>query len=314
MIYTVTLNPALDRELTVPAVSFDTVLRASALRIDFGGKGFNVSRALAALGVESVALGFVGGLTGWRIDEGLAALGIATDFVQIGDETRTNVSIVSEMKAHHLKVNEAGPAITPNEVAALLNKIDRLARPDDWWVLSGSLPQGVAPTIYAEIVERVQAAGGKAIVDTSGTSLQPACQAGPYLVKPNALEAGELTGLLVDSIEAVRLASQQIQTLGVRHVLVSLGKQGALLRNDSHTWLAEPPHIEERNPIGAGDASVAGLVYGVSHQLDWPEALCWSMGCGAAAASLPGTAVGSREMVTRMTEQVSLHSFRNALE
>ncbi|GAB4423138.1 MAG: 1-phosphofructokinase [Anaerolineae bacterium] len=308
MIYTVTLNPALDRELTVPALQFDAVLRASALRVDFGGKGFNVSRALAALGAESVALGFVGGLTGRRIAEGLAGLGIATDFVEIAGETRTNVSIVSQTETHHLKVNEAGPTIAPAEVAALLEKIAALATPGDWWVLSGSLPPGAPVAIYADIIKQVQTAGGRAIVDTSGPPLADACRAAPYLAKPNAVEAGELTGLPVNSPEQVRAAARQMQALGVPHVLVSLGKDGALLCAGEETWLVTPPPIEERNPIGAGDASVAGLVYGLSRGMDWPSALRWSMGSGAATASLPGTAVGSRELVAELAEGVKVGS------
>ena len=308
MIYTVTLNPALDRELTVPALEFDAVLRASAFQLDFGGKGFNVSRVLAKLGVESVALGFVGGLTGRRIAEGLAGLGIATDFVEISDETRTNVSIVSETEAHHLKVNEAGPTITSDEVAVLFDKIRGLARSGDWWVLSGSLPPGVEPTIYAEIIQLVQAAGGQAILDTSGPALHHACEVGPFLAKPNDVELGELTGLPVATPDEVRVAARQVQALGVPHVLVSQGKNGALLCSGQETWLALPPPIEERNPIGAGDSSVAGLVYGLSQQLDWPETLRWSMGCGAATASLPGTAVGSKELVEQLKAQVCVQA------
>ena len=108
MIYTVTLNPAVDRELRVPAIEFDTVLRASAWRVDFGGKGFNVSRMLCALGAESVALGFAGGRAGELLRDGLHALGIATDFVWVPGETRTNVSIVSEAPPRYVKVNEPG--------------------------------------------------------------------------------------------------------------------------------------------------------------------------------------------------------------
>src|SRR4051794_19429177 len=119
MIYTVTLNPALDRELTVPALVFDDVLRASATRVDCGGKGFNVGRMLGALGAESVALGFAGGHTGSMLRDGLAALGIATDFVWVAGETRTNISIVTTRYDRHIKVNEPGPTISPNEQAEL---------------------------------------------------------------------------------------------------------------------------------------------------------------------------------------------------
>ena len=309
MIYTVTLNPGLDRELTVPAIEFDTVLRTSALQLDFGGKGLNVSRALAALGTESVAMGFVGGPTGQQLVDGLAAIDIATDFVEISGDTRTNISIVSQSETHHIKVNEAGPAITPTEVATLLDKIRGVAQPGDWWVLSGSLPPGVDPLIYAEIIKLVQGAGGQAILDTSGAALRHACKVGPFLAKPNAIEAGELTGQPVDSPAAVQVAARQIQAMEVPNVLISLGKDGALLSSGSQAWLAEPPAIEERNPVGAGDASVAGLVYGLSHQFEWLEALRWSMGCGAAAASLSGTAVGSKALVEQLQAQVSIREF-----
>ena len=119
MIYTVTLNPALDRELTVPALAFDEVLRATATRGDFGGKGLNVSRMLASLGAKSVALGFAGGHTGQALREGMAALGIATDFTPVAGETRTNISIVAQDHEHHIKVNEPGPTISGEEQEAL---------------------------------------------------------------------------------------------------------------------------------------------------------------------------------------------------
>lgn len=165
MIYTLTLNPALDRELTVPAFAFDKVLRATAVRVDWGGKGFNVSRALTALGAESIALGFVGGVTGESLRVGLAELGIRTDFVQVAGETRTNVSIVTEDHTHYLKVNDPGPTITLAEQTALLQKIRAFAQPGDWWVLAGSLPPGVPANFYAQVIQLVQSAGGHAALD-----------------------------------------------------------------------------------------------------------------------------------------------------
>ncbi|HMQ55233.1 MAG TPA: 1-phosphofructokinase [Anaerolineae bacterium] len=306
MIYTLTLNPALDKELTVPEIVFDTVLRASAERVDFGGKGFNVSRALAALGQESVALGFVGGATGRLIATGLAELGIKTAFVEIGQETRTNVSIVSQSQAHHLKVNEAGPTISPAEQASLLAKIEALAQPGDWWVLSGSLPPGLAPAIYGDIIQRIQAADARAILDTSGAPLKLGCAAGPFLAKPNGVEAEQLTGLPVSSPTEAAAATTAVHGLGVPHVLISLGRAGALLSDGRQSWLATPPAIRERNPIGAGDASVAGLVWGLSQGLALPDALRWSMASGAAAASLSGTAVGSKAQVEPLVDQVKI--------
>ena len=128
MIFTVTLNPALDKEYIVPQIVFDDVMRMKNLQIDFGGKGFNVSRMLTSLGEENTALGFVGGHTGEVIKAGLEALGISTDLSLIKDETRTNISIVDQDDCHYVKLNEAGPQVSPSETSAFLEKMDMMLK------------------------------------------------------------------------------------------------------------------------------------------------------------------------------------------
>jgi 1-phosphofructokinase family hexose kinase len=304
MIYTVTLNPALDRELTVPAIQYDEVLRATEVRIDYGGKGLNVSRALRALGQKSVAVGFVGGITGKRFVDGLPCLDIEIDFVEIKDETRTNISIVTTNQSRYLKVNEPGPKITSQEQAGLLRKIEGLATAGDWWVLSGNLPRGVPCEFYAQIIHLVQAAGGRVVLDTSGEPLKHGCQAQPYLVKPNAAEAAELTGIAVTTPADAREAVMAIMALGAKNVFMSFGKIGALLADGQQAWFAAAPKIEERNPIGAGDCAVAGLTWGLSQNLTPSEALRWGVASGSAAASLAGTTVGDYALVASLVEQV----------
>src|SRR5512141_2264913 len=132
MIYTLTLNPAVDRELTVPAMEFDSVLRASESRIDFGGKGFNVSRLLKGMNEPSTAVGFLGGRAGELLQDGLQSLGIGCDFVWVPGETRTNVSVVTQSHDHYLKVNEKGPLVDEAKQKELLDKIDVLAKHGDW--------------------------------------------------------------------------------------------------------------------------------------------------------------------------------------
>lgn len=306
MIYTVTLNPALDRELTVPSIEFDEVLRATESRVDCGGKGFNVSRMLAALGAESVALGFAGGRTGDALRDGLEALGIATDFVAIAGETRTNVSIVTHAHDRHVKANEPGPTISDDEQAALVARVRERARPGDWWVLAGSLPPGVAPAIYADLIRHVQAAGGRAVLDTSGPALRHGCAARPFLIKPNAAEASQLTGLPIGSVEQALAAAEALA--GIEHVAISMGKAGALLASRGDGWLAAAPAIRERNPIGAGDALVAGLVWGLSREYAPPDALRWGVACGTIAAGRPGTAVGSYGEVAELMRRIEARS------
>jgi len=306
MIFTVTLNPAVDRELVVPAIEFDSVLRAIDWRVDYGGKGFNVSRLLVSLGSPSVAVGFAGGRSGELLRDGLSSLGIETDFVWIDGETRTNVSIVSQVDHRYVKANEPGPVISPESREQLLEKIRSLAKRDDWWVLAGSLPPGVTEPIYARMVEILREQGAKAILDTSGSALKQGCKAGPYLVKPNAFEAHQLSGLPVGTPAEIAAAAAAILEMGPEHIVTSLGKDGAMLLEDGQAWIAKSPKIEERNPIGAGDSMVGGLVWGLQQNLSLGEALRWGVACGAATASLSGTAVGTREMVEDLYDKVTI--------
>jgi len=306
MIYTLTLNPALDVELTVETLTYNQVLQALNTRTDCGGKGFNVSRALAALGQASTALGFIGGGIGQRLKEGLRQMGISTDFVVVSDETRINVSIVTDPSSDYFKVNQPGPTIKDEEAEALYQKVQTLSQPCDTWVLSGSLPPGVATDIYAQIIHTVQTRGAKTLLDTSGEPLRMGCKGRPFAVKPNTVEAQKLTGIEIEDIDTARAAAEEVQSLGIPVVVLSLGKDGALLSHSEGTLLAKPPAIQEGNPIGAGDALVAGLVWGLNQEMNLVEALRWAIASGTIAASLPGTGVGSQEQVERLEKEIRI--------
>lgn len=310
MIYTVTLNPAVDRELTIDEFAFDTVLRARAARVDCGGKGFNVSRMLASLGSKSVALGFAGGKSGELLAQMLTALNIETAFTWIEGETRTNVSVVTEQHNRYLKVNEAGPTVSEAAQASLLKQIEQLVQPGDWWVLAGSLPPGVPQSVYARMVGLIQTGGGQVILDTSGAALVDGCEERPFLVKPNDAEASSLSGLPIHSAEDAVAAAKKVQQLGPQNVVISLGKAGAIFSDAQTAWQATSPSIEERNPIGAGDSMVGGLVHGLSQGQSVAEAMRWGIACGAATASMAGTAVGSLSMVEALQKQVKIKQFK----
>ena len=306
MIFTVTLNPAVDRELTVDSIAFDTVLRASDWQVDCGGKGFNVARMLKSLGVASTALGFAAGKTGELLEKRLQALGIETDFTWVEGETRTNVSIISSDNGRYVKVNEPGPTIADEHLVRLKEKIKARARSGDWWVVAGSLPPGVPAEFYGEIIEIIHSVGAKVFLDTSSEALRRSCSAGPLLVKPNAEEAHELTGLPVGDTREIAEAGTAICTMGPANVIVSLGKDGALLVNGNDVWKAASPKITEKNPIGAGDSMVAGIVWGLSEGAKLSEALRRGIACGAATASQNGTAVGSLSQVKELLQKVQL--------
>ena len=308
MIYTLTLNPAIDRELTVEKIEYDKVLSAMEARVDLGGKGFNVSRMLMSLGTSSVAVGYVGGNTGRRLEDGLHALGIDSDFVWVESETRTNISIVTQVHDRYIKVNEKGPLVDEAKQAELLDKIDSIARAGDWWVLAGSLPPGVDESFYARIIKVLADRQAIAILDTTGEALRLGCYEKPFLIKPNGEETQALTGLPVDTPAQVATAATELRKMGAENVVISLGKSGALLQAEGATWLVHPPVIEEKNPIGAGDSMVGGLVWALAQGIPLHEALSWGVASGAAAASLSGTDVGSLTLITELMLQVRIEA------
>ena len=306
MIYSLTVNPALDRELTVPEIRMNEVLRAEIVRVDCGGKGLNVSRALASLGQPSVAMGFVGGDTGRRLERELAAAGVETDFLTVCGETRTNVCIVTAGSERQIKVNEPGPPVTQAEQDGLLAMIDRRVQRDDWWVVSGSLPPGADPRFYARVIVIIRGKGGRDLLDTSDDALQFGCAAKPYLVKPNATEAGRLTGVDVLDARSARAAAAELHRQGAEIAVISLGVQGALLSTSTAGWFASPPQVAVRNANGAGDALLAGLVYSLSRGAEFPDALRTGVACGTVAAGMNGTAVPAKVEVDRLAAQVQV--------
>lgn len=310
MVYTLTLNPAIDREFTVPEVKFDSVLRASQSCVDFGGKGFNVSRLLKNMGGASTAVGFLGGRAGELLHDGLRNLGIGTDFVLIAGETRTNVSIVTQSHNHYIKVNEKGPPVDAVKQKELMDKVDSLAKFGEWWVLAGSLPPGISDNFYARVMKVLNMHGVRTILDITGESLRLGCAEKPYLVKPNVEEARALTGLPMNTFTEIAAAATEIRKMGAQNVVVSMGKAGALLQTSKDTWLAYSPKIKEKNPIGAGDSMVGGLVWALSQGIALKESLSWGVASGAATASLNGTEVGSRPLIEELFSQVRSESVK----
>jgi len=308
MIYTLTLNPAIDRELTVDKVEYDKVLTAVEARVDLGGKGFNVSRMLMSLGTPSVAVGFVGGNTGRRLESGLRDLGIDSNFVWVDTETRTNISVVTQVHDHYIKVNEKGPLVNKAKQAELLDKIKSIAQAGDWWVLAGSLPPGIDDSFYARIIKVLNERQAVAILDTTGEALRLGCLEKPFLIKPNGEETQALTGMPVDTPAQVALAAAELRKMGAENVVISLGKSGALLQTAEATWMVHPPVVKEKNPIGAGDAMVGGLVWALARDIPLEEALSWGVASGAAAASLSGTDVGSLDLITELRSQVRIEA------
>jgi len=306
MIHTVTLNPALDKTLVASGLLPEVINRARVVQVDWGGKGINVSRALHNLGVESVAMGFLGGAAGTLLQRGLAEVGIQTAFTRIAGETRTNLTIHDRERNALVKLNEAGPLIGTQEMEALRVRIRERIGPGDICVMSGNPPPGVPDDAYAMLVTIVQEGGGRAFLDTSGAPLRPGCAAAPYLIKPNREEAEQvLERELGDEPDLLR-ALQEFLEMGIKVVLLSLGGDGALAADAHGVSWARPPEVPVRSDIGAGDSLLAGFVHGLTKGWRLPEALRWAVAAGTAAVMEEGTGVCSLARTAELFPQVTL--------
>jgi 1-phosphofructokinase family hexose kinase len=300
MIFTITLNPVIDRTLTIPEIRFNDVIHARPAQLDWGGKGFNVSRALKVLGMESVALGFLGGVTGKQIQDGLNKLGIQNDFTWISGTTRTNVVILEENSGKHIKVNEPGPTIFSDEIDKFYNKLLDYLGDGDTWVLSGSLPLGVNSGIYRDLISLIQSKGSKAVLDTSGEMLRLGLEASPYLIKPNRIEAEQVCEFPLSVKDDLLKAVDFFKKKGVELIAISLGAEGLFFAWDTGVEWVKPPPIRAGNPTGAGDALLAGILYSLVNKLSYPDVTRWAVACGSAAAQGAEVGLANREAVTNL--------------
>ncbi|GAB49443.1 1-phosphofructokinase [Mobilicoccus pelagius] len=298
MIVTVTSNPSVDRTITVGRLRHGEVNRADDARTDPGGKGINVSRAVAAHGGDTLAVLPVGGAHGRMMTDLLTGTGVPVRAVPISEGIRANVAIV-EPDGTTTKVNEPGPHLTTDEVTAFLDAVRATveATPGAWVVGCGSLPGGVAEDFYAHLVRLGHEVGARVAIDTSGTPLPSAIPAGPDLVKPNRVELGELVGADLDTLGDVADAARDLVAGGVGRVLVSLGRDGALLVTDDRAVRAVATVDRPASTVGAGDCALAGFLLALDRGSDPVQALEQAVAFGAAAVALPGTGVPSRHDV-----------------
>ncbi|MEW2164001.1 1-phosphofructokinase [Streptomyces sp. NPDC007084] len=287
MILTVTPNPSLDRTYEVPALDRGEVIRATGERMDPGGKGVNVSRAVAAAGRHTVAVLPLGGAPGALVAELLAAQGIEVAPVPIAGATRSNIS-VAEPDGTLTKINAPGPELSAAEAELLLETVRRAYRPGDsgWITCCGSLPRGLAPAWYAELVARAHAAGARIALDTSGPALLAALRERPDVVKPNAEELAGAVGRPLATVGDAVKAAGELREMGARAVLASLGADGQVLVDDAGTWFAGARVDTVRSNVGAGDSSLAGFLIAGG---GGPDALASAVAHGAAAVQLPGS-------------------------
>lgn len=310
MIRTVTLNPAVDRTATIESFTVDAVNRVTASRLDAGGKGINVSKAVRVLGGKSVAYGFLGGAAGRFIRSYLDVQGIEHHFVELDGETRTNLKIVDPVLGTHTDVNESGPPARAEAVDQLEAALFSGAGPDDVFVFSGSVCPGVAAGIYASWIGRIRAIGASSVLDADGEALRFGAAAGPTILKPNLDELGRLVGLQLLSgstidVSAVVRAARGLLLHGTRMVVVSLGADGALFVDGVQAIRAHGIPIHALSTVGAGDSVVAALCLGLQRGDSLERLVRPAVAAGTAAAATAGSQAFDPESLPAYETQVN---------
>jgi 1-phosphofructokinase len=300
MIVTLTLNPSVDRTVEVEALARGEVMRAQGGRVDPGGKGINVSRALAAHGLPTRAVVTVGGAEGEHLVTLLRDTGIEIVPVRIRGAIRSNITVV-EPDGTTTKFNEPGAELSADELAAVFTAVRSAVDSADWLVASGSLPPGTPSSVYADLVRLLAGSGTSVAVDTSGPALEAVLAAGPTLVKPNRDELAEVTSQRLRTIADVVAAAGRLRELGAGAVLASCGADGAVLVDDDGAIHGRTPAVVPLSSVGAGDAMLAGFLAAGGRGRDaLVEALAW----GTAAVLQPGSRMPTPRDIDRPAVQL----------
>lgn len=310
MIYTVTLNPALDKTVEIPGMALDTVNRITAMRTDPGGKGINVSKVIAKLGGTSVALALLGGGTGRAIADALEEMGLRCELQFVEGETRTNLKVVDPVNHTNTDLNEPGISVTPAVLDGLLDRLIGLLQPGDLVVLSGSLPKGAPGDTYYTWVARCKEAGAKVFLDADGALLAEGLRAAPDLVKPNQDELSRLVGHPLETVEALTDAAGALLADGVQKVVVSMGGKGALYVTRDTVLYAEGLKVPVGSTVGAGDSVVAALAVAETQGLSLEDTIRLSTATGAANVMCSGSQAAERSVIEELMPQVVFHRLR----
>ncbi|ABR47051.1 1-phosphofructokinase [Alkaliphilus metalliredigens QYMF] len=308
MIITVTMNPAIDRTIEIADFTVGKVNRIETSKIDVGGKGINVSKVIQELGGHSMATGFVGGATGEEIKKHLKDKGIQFKFIDVAEETRTNIKMVDSLKGIQTDFNESGAPVAEKNIVALKKCIEELCNPGDLVIIAGSTPCNVNHDIYLELTQLIKNKGGKVLLDADANYLMEGIKATPFLIKPNLEELQRAIGTTLEGVEAIAKAGKDIVKRGITHVVISMGEEGALFIREEGTIWAQGIQVPVGSTVGAGDAMVAAMAYGLEQEYDYEKLVRLSMAAGTAAVMTKGTESAAREKIIEIEKQVQLIS------
>lgn len=302
MIYTVTLNPSIDYVINLEHLNLGNVNRVNSENLYPGGKGINVSRILKTLGHDNVATGFISNFTGDFIINSLSDLNVKSDFIKLDNGfTRINVKIKSDVET---EINGGGPHISEEKLNELFYKLSQLNE-NDILVLAGSIPSTLSEDLYEIIMKKVKDSKVKVVVDATKNLLLNVLKYNPFLIKPNNHELEEIFNVKLENADEIALYAKKLQEMGARNVLISRGKDGALLLTENNEiYISNVPNGTVINSVGAGDSMVAGFIGAYINTNSYEEAL--KMGAASGSATAFSSDLANKELIYKLIKEINI--------
>jgi 6-phosphofructokinase 2 len=307
MIFTLTMNPTLDRYLYVDELKEDDTVRVKKYSDYPAGKGIDVSRVIRELGGVSVAIALLGGATGRKIEELLDQEGVIYTAIRVEPETRTNIII--QLDGHQYRLSLPGEPVGKEKLEKVRETLQALVREGDTVVISGSLPRGVSPDFYTGVIYILKQFGATVYFDSDGENLKAGVMAEPRGIKPNIHELSRLVGKVIEETDIATILSsaEKIKKdFGIKEVIVSIGSEGAILYADDGIWRVKVPRLPVVSAVGAGDAFLAAYVMKITEGAFYDEALRWAGAAGAATVLTPGTQLCRKKDVEALLSKVEV--------
>jgi 1-phosphofructokinase family hexose kinase len=309
MIFTLTLNPAIDQTLVLQKFVRGDTMRVKSSRFDPGGKGINVSRVINELGGETVAMGFAAGGLGRYLEQSLDGMGIETDFVYTQGETRTNIAILEEQSHSTSLLSAPGPETEPSAIGEIRRRLRTRLKEGDWLVIAGSIPPPFTGSVYNEIISEAIEMGVHTVLDADRGPLEAGTAAHPQIVKGNRREFERLVGRSLDDEESTLSAAVEIHESGVPIVLTTRGRHGAVAVFEGGCVVrGVAPKVRAVSAVGSGDAFLAGVILTLSRGGTMQQAMRLGIAAGTAAVLTPGTELCHRREVDILTPRVRVET------
>jgi 1-phosphofructokinase family hexose kinase len=305
LIVTLTVNPAIDRTISVDRLAFEDRAYVNSSRESAGGRGINASRVIQSFGGDTTAVLISGGETGKRLEDHLSGCGYPIAVVPVRNDIRTNLTI-TDKQGLTVNLNESGPTLSKSEVVHVERVVRQSLRKAQWLMVCGSLPPGVPSSFYARLIAMAREKKVKTLLDADGDALREGLDAHPTVVAPNQQEAERLLGRTLLTRAHLLQAAAQIRAMGAESVVLSVGSRGAIGAFADGLVEALPPRVDALCPIGAGDALAAAFTWAAARNSTMDGALRWGVAAGTASARLPGMNFASLLQTEEVYRQVEV--------